>query len=83
MSENYKERCYHWYLFCGTSAYGTHNLTVGFDHKDNITELDLAHVKEDLIERAKDHFDEEEIDVAITSINYLGHMSDAEFLNND
>lgn len=81
------EQKYFWYLFCGTSAYGSHNLTVGFDEKDQITELDLAHVKEDLISRAVKYFENDElgddkIDVAITSINYLGHMSDSEFLNN-
>jgi len=77
------EQKYHWYLFCGYSALGTHNLTVGFENKDEITELDLAHVKKDLIKRAKLSFGVDDIDVGITSINYLGHMTDSTFLNND
>lgn len=74
---------YHWYLFCGNSALGTHNLSVGFENKDEITELVLAHVKKDLVKRAKLSFSVDDIDVGITSINYLGYMDDATFLNND
>lgn len=77
------EQKYHWYLFCGMSSEGYHNLTVGFDNKDEITELDLSYIKKDLNKRAKEKFETDDIDVCIMSINYLGFMTDSTFLNND
>ena len=74
---------YYWYLFCGSSSYGFHNLTIGFDYKDKISEKDISSIKEEMNERARNHGAKDTIDVCITSINYLGHMSDEEFLDND
>lgn len=76
-----EDQKYHWYLVSGRSIEGTHNKPFGLSDQ-KITKKRLSWFKECITEQSVKHGIPCR-DLVITSISYLGEMTEAEFVDGE